>query len=558
MITFRPMTLLAAALRRRALLAAGLLALLAGRAGAQVELTHTEDAAPIPRGMMRLRITTGWTRYDQRYGANGLEPLGAELSSDSLGAAQFPLLTPIQDALKSLAGDSQLRLSLGRLVTQGDARIVTTPIALEYGLTRRLSIGVVVPVVQARRVIGLTVNASGDANVGFVPSTRRDEAAAANKSAADSYNTAATELAGLITSCQANPSDPACATYASDPAGAASARALAAQMAGAAAALGTTSATALVAPRANGAAAQEIQIQRAVLNRQLQRYLGANATQVSAVFFAPTDFSYIDLQGRDGTPGLLQGTIGGGLDSIRTVERLGIGDVSVGVQYLAIDHFQHDSLPVHGTQARLSVGVGFRFATSRADTATNLVDIGTGSGAGVELHSALDMIRGRVGGTVAARYVKSFARNVSAPLYGDPEAPFPLPSLGRRDRTEGDVLALDLTPRYLLSETFAIDLAYGLERHGATTWSAVDTPAADQPTFCAYVSCAAAAGVARTAQRAGLGLRYSTVDSYDRGAARFPFEVSFTHLTTVSGDVGIPKLSRDQIQLRIFYRLFGP
>jgi hypothetical protein len=31
--------------------------------------------------------------------------------------------------------------------------------------------------------------------------------------------------------------------------------------------------------------------------------------------------------------------------------------------------------------------------------------------------------------------------------------------------------------------------------------------------------------------------------------------VSFAHLETVSGDAGLPKSSRDQIRLRIYYRL---
>ena len=33
-----------------------------------------------------------------------------------------------------------------------------------------------------------------------------------------------------------------------------------------------------------------------------------------------------------------------------------------------------------------------------------------------------------------------------------------------------------------------------------------------------------------------------------------PIEVSFTHLETITGDPGVPALTRDQIQLRVFYR----
>ena len=63
-------------------------------------------------------------------------------------------------------------------------------------------------------------------------------------------------------------------------------------------------------------------------------------------------------------------------------------------------------------------------------------------------------------------------------------------------------------------------------------------------------------GSARTAQRVGVGIRYSTVNGYQRGRARYPIEVSFAHLETVTGDAGLAKQSREQIEIRLFYQLF--
>jgi hypothetical protein len=563
MITFRPMTLLvAASFRRIAVLATGLLACAGVRTGAQVQLTHTEDASPVPVGMLRLRVATGWTRYDQRFGTDGLTALGEELSADPLGTRQLPLLGPLETAVQSLAVSPGTRLSLGRLVTRGDARIATTPIALELGVTRRLSLGVVVPVVQTRRTITLDVNSTtgAPANVGLVPGAERGNAAAANSAAAASFSSAAQQLSALIARCTAAPSGAGCGAVAADPAGAAAATARAQQFAAAATALGSTATTVSLAPRAMGTLAVQIELQRIALNQQLDRFLGAGAARTSPVYFARTDFSYIDLQGRDGTPGLLQSALGGGLDSIRTTERIGIGDISVGAQYMVFDGFQRDSLPVRGRQARLAVGGAFRFGTGRADTASSLVDIGTGEGDAVELRSALDVIQGRLGGTIAARYVRTFARTVHGSVLGDPESGFPVPVFGNRVRSASDVIALDLTPRYLLSESFALDGHYGLERTGTATYAPVSAVAADvvQPAYCGtLVVCTIPAGRGRLAQRIGLGLRYSTVDGYARGTTRFPVEVTYTHLTTISGDPGVPKLSREQVQLRLFYRLFG-
>lgn len=563
MITFGPMTLLAVRrLRRASHLLPALLALAGAptlSAGAQSELSHLEDAAPVPRGMLRLRLANVWTTWDQRFSAGGPVPLGSDLSADPLGSAQFPRLTPIEQSIQALAADPTMRLSLGRLVTRSDARVVTTPIVFELGLTPRLSVGVTVPVVQTRRVASADVNsATGTpANVGFVQAGQRGLFARTNQAAYASYQQAAANLAALITQCRANPGAAGCVAYNADAAGAAQAQSLATAYANAIRTLGTDSTTAHVAPRAAGTFAVEIEMRRNALNAQLQRFLGGSPTQVSPVFFATTDFSYIDLQGRDGVPGLLQSNLGGGFDSLHTSERIGVGDISVGAQYLVFDRFQRDTLPLHGLQTRLAVGGAVRFATSRPDTATNLTDIGTGQGAAVEVHSALDLIHGRVGGTVGLRYLKPFARTVSAPVFGDREAPFPFPSIDAVRRTAGDVLGLELTPRFLLSETFAIDGRYGWERVSATSYAGAPDAVLNAADYCAYVSCQNTLGTARTSQRLGLGLRYSTVDAYLRGRARYPVEVSYAHLTTVSGDPGVAKESREQIQLRIYYRLFG-
>lgn len=571
MITFRHMPSLAvppsSSFRRSSprVFAAAALALLAlsGVAHAQSTLSHTEDAQPIPQGMLRFRITNGWTRFDERFAGNGmLRSLGDELSTDSLGPRQLPRLTPVEQALQTLTNDPNTRLTLGRLDVKSDARIVTTPIALEYGVTRRLSVGVVVPIVQTRRTVVATVNQDSTkrANVGYLQGTNeRSIAATTNLAVANAYTSAATQLAALIASCQTNPSGAGCAAVNANAADAAAARAAAQQFADAVrGGLGTDAATALVAPRAGSPLAAAIEQQRVALNRRLQQFLGSGAGAQSSPYFTAFDFSYIGLQGREGVPGLLGGPLGGGLDSLATADRLRLGDVEIGARYLLFDRFQYDSLPPSGRiQSRLSIGGSVRFATSATDSASNLADIPTGTGAGAEVRSALDVISGRFGGTVAARYSKQFARTQRAALVGDPNAPFPYPLFGDVSRKAGDVLALDLTPRYLLAEWFALDAHYGFERTGATTISVVNP--ADLVPICPTCALPAVSTgqPALVAQRVGFGARYSTVDSYLRGRARYPVEVSFTHLETITGSAGVPKAFTDLIQLRLYYPLLG-
>jgi hypothetical protein len=532
---------------------------LALSAQAQSPLSHLDDAAPVPSGMLRLRLANVWTRYDERFNGNGTSPLGAELSADSLGSAQLPRLLPIEASLRTLASDPALRVSLGWLHVGSNARIVTTPISLEYGVTRRLSIGLLVPLVETRRVAQATVRGEAlFANVGYVSANDRSRAAAANVLVERAYRTAADSLGTLLARCPANPGDAGCAAVNANVAGATAARARAASFADAVTTLGTTADAALIAPRASSRLADTLDARRLQLNQQLQQYLGAGMGAETSVFMAPTDFSYIDLQGRSGVPALLGGPIGGGLDSVHTTERVGFGDIAIGARFLVFDGFHKDASPPPRLQTRLVVGGAIRLATSRMDSAQSLVDIPTGDGAGAEVHSAWDVIIGHFGATVAARYAKFLGRTVQAPLIGDPEAPFPYPLFGPRKRTPGDVFGLDLTPRMLLTSSLALDGHYGLERVGATTYGpAIETPA-DPCAACQLLFPLVVDGVTKLphmAQRLGYGLRYSTVDMFARNQAPYPIEVSFAHLETIIGDNGLPRQSRDQIEVRLFYQI---
>ena len=147
----------------------------------------------------------------------------------------------------------------------------------------------------------------------------------------------------------------------------------------------------------------------------MQKYLGAiGAGASSSVFGAASAFSYIDLQGRNGTPGLLQSPLGGGLDSIQTTNKLVFNGFTISAQYLLLDHFQFDTLPVKGIQTRILVGGAFRYEPVFPDSVQRLGGIPLGDGHGIELHSAMDVIKGRLGGTVAARFVKSLPRTSRA------------------------------------------------------------------------------------------------------------------------------------------------
>ncbi|HEU4720186.1 MAG TPA: hypothetical protein VFS59_02380 [Gemmatimonadaceae bacterium] len=523
---------------------------------AQTAPSLAEDAIPIPGGWLRFSVGNAWTRYDSRFGDDGsIRALGEELSTDSLGARQLPRLAAIEGALRTLTRTPGQRLTFGRLDVRSDARIVTTPFAFEYGITRRLSLGVVVPLVQTRRSAQVRVNqrAAGDttrtSNVGILPLSARLATSAANAAIVTALARAATTLTGLLARCAQNAAATECDPVRGREADAADAARRASEFAGAVtAAYGITDSTTVIAPLTGSALAKSIESERAALAAKLLAYVPG--TVIGTLPTVTTEFSYIDLQGRFGERGLLQNTLGGGLDSIATTERIGIGDVELRARLILLDRSQRDTLPMRGVQYRLAVGGIVRFATSKPDSVRDLLDIGTGEGAGAEMRSALDVSAGRVGATVAARYAKSFARTVQVPLVGFPIGGFPNPEFGEVSRTAGDVFGLDVTPRLFVGDWLAFEGQFGLERSGAPTFDAPESPCS-----ACVVLANSVLPAERTVQHIGGGVRYSTVDAYLRGRARYPIEVSYRHLEAISGDAGAPKYFRDQIQLRIYYRV---
>ena len=508
----------------------------------------------MPKGVLRFRVTTGWSRFDERFTTTGRRTLGDEISATDLGVDQLPLLAPVETGLRALSGDASTRLSLGHLAAYSDARTVTTPIVLEYGLTRRLTVGIMVPVVQTRRSVSLSVNKDSTANVGFVPLRSRGTAATQNAAVAAAYKAAADSLAILVTRCPNNPSAAGCAAVNLNAADASSSGILARQFADAVkAALGTDTTHALIAPRKDGVLAARIEAQRAIINSRLQKYLGGSAGASTGVFTQSSSFSYIDLQGRNGTQGLLQSALGGGLDSLRTTNRLVLGGLTLGAQFLVFDHFLADTVAAPRFQSRLSVGAAVRYEALPADSAKTLGVIAATEGSALEFKSAMDVLSGIFGGTLAGHYTRFLSRAVNAPVTGDPEAFWPYPVFGPAQRTAGSILSLDVTPRVLLGESFAVDAHYGFEHAGA--------PAYDPPTVTTLggpVSTTFVTAPSRNAQRIGFGVRYSTVDTWLRGRATRPIEVSFTHLQTISGSDGVARLARDQVQVRLFFQVRPP
>ena len=121
---------------------------------------QTEFAVPLGRGQLRIDITPLWSSWDHRFqpGATGPVLISSDFTSDSLGVASLPFLQPLQNQIRSVTGLSAFTLNFGHALIALNASVRTVPIGLELGLTKRLAIGVTVPIVRSRVDASLVVD----------------------------------------------------------------------------------------------------------------------------------------------------------------------------------------------------------------------------------------------------------------------------------------------------------------------------------------------------------------------------------------------------------------
>lgn len=550
------------------LLAAGLAAavLAAAPAAGQAGLSHIENAVPVPQGMLRLGATPSWARWDSRFTGSGneTEPLGAALSAEQLGTAEIPALTTLESALRNLTGDPAFRLSLGYASAYTSVRAVVTPISLEYGVTRWFSLGVTVPIVQRHRELVLDLAAAGDSagNVGPTAAGIDAQVYAQAAQLAGEIDAATMALLQRISECAAQPATPGCEAVNADPSGAAAAAAEGTRVAASVRYVYGTSASnpgiGLVPLTGfGGAIAQRLQ----ALNASYATYLGGTPipTQTpprgAAGAVAAGDLRAL---GRRGAAGI-------GPDSLGRLSTIGIGDVEVGARLLLWDtrpaRLLRDTTSRDGARLRVLVGAIARFGTGEPAVEGEIFSVGAGDGQhDAEGSIAIDMETGtRIGATVVGRYTAQFGEVDATRMPDDRGNLSPFGPSGVGTRKLGNVLALDVSPRVWLAPSLYVAGHYGLLSRADDSYRFPLDPLADpMPPVLAGPPTLPAAATAGgyTEQRAGIGVTYSTVALWERGKVRVPIEVSYSHLETFSGSSAlVPRAGRDQIQLRLYYRL---
>lgn len=467
---------------------------------AQAGLGHVDDPGTPPAGLLRLRALTAWTRFESRFTGDTLVPLGAPWTSPALGPREIPALTGVESLVRSTSG-SAFTLSLGQSRLNAVARDVIIPLGLEYGVTNRLSVGVTVPIVQRRSTLLFLLDSTG-ANVGPNPHRTSSAASQLNNQVQAEFANAIAQLQQRLQTCQNTPTAPGCSSLAGREAEAQQLIQVSQSFASDVAALfgSGASAGAAFVPRAQSAAQADIGLRIADFNTRYRDLLAANVDLLRAVPAAAG--------GPAGSAELRQYVIDElGRDSLNTQERLGIGDVEIGAKFRFVDAPPSETRRI-GVRAAAAAAV--RLPTGSRLSPTEVADLRLGAGVVVaDSRLLIDAQAGRFGVLAAGHLAVAVTRDAQA--------------TDARDRRWVEV---HVAPRFHFSGPMAI--------HGAYSLRSADVSGGDQ--------------------LVGGGVSFSTLAQYRSGRG-VPIEMRFTHLEALTGDAGRPKLSRDQIEVRLYYRL---
>ncbi|HWL39017.1 MAG TPA: hypothetical protein VNO75_02170 [Gemmatimonadaceae bacterium] len=536
-------------------------------AAAQRVLGIGDDALVLPRGVLRVRTLGQWTSFNERFGLNtpgradgSLEPLGIDFALDTVGVREFPNLATLEAGLRLLTGDPNFGLTLGSTRLDLRGTVTAIPLVIEAGLTSRFSIGVQIPYVQTRNSASFLVNPLGrEGNLGFNPALGLPAAVAQNAAMFAQFSTAAATLQGSIDACRANPAaSPSCPALLAQEA---NARALIASSTLFAGGVNQIYSTSPFVPIRSTAAQLAIEARVAAF-RALYQSFGVNSIAASTTgpFASQNTLTLADAQTI-----LTDPDFGVAADPIRTVERSHVGDIDVGGKFLLLDTFGNTTaarMQPQGLNFRASVGGVVRLPTGQAESPNNFIDIGGGQGqTDLEGRVFADVLVGsRFWQSFVMRYNNQLADEQVMRITDLPNRNLaPLYRRQKVKRNLGNIFEFETTPRVVVNDFFSVSGHYVYRSKSEDKYEGTFVIPAAVTGF-SDVTLNAATLNLETEQkehRLGGGLSFSNLYSFDQKRARIPFEVTYLHWQTVKGQGNVPKAFTDQIQLRLYARLFG-
>ncbi|HEX2210933.1 MAG TPA: hypothetical protein VHG93_24840 [Longimicrobium sp.] len=278
---------------------------------------------------------------------------------------------------------------------------------------------------------------------------------------------------------------------------------------------------------------------------ELQSRLRArNASDTLVLPTRPVNFE--ELLARPGLRALLTDQEAAALGIASTRRPYHLGDVQLGARFLLIRGPAGWPYPdsVVRRSLRTAVGVRARFPTGSGDTrlATELPPGSGHFGVGVDVLNDLFLSR-RWYVNVAASGDWLLPADVSRQVFTAGQ-PFPVDStLGTLRRSPGPRVSLSITPRWRLTDEISFSGEYALLAQARTRYEAEGDSLL--PSIFEWRTGGAMHAL-------GLGLRYSSLQSFARGRAKVPFELALTASQAVVGTVQAPDAFSVRFTARVF------
>jgi hypothetical protein len=538
-------------------------------ASAQRVLGIGDDALVLPAGVFRLRTIGNWTWFNERYGKDtpgrpdgALEPLGIDFTLDTIGVKQFPNLATLQAGLQQLTGNPIWFATLGNTVVNLRDHVVAYPFVFEAGLSKRFSIGIQVPYVHTQTSSFFNVNTSGtQGNLGFNPAAFGVAAATTQNTTFNTqFTNAANALEGSLAACTANPAaSPACPALLANRA---NATALIANSRAFAGGVNQIYSTSPFVPIVGTDAQLSIEARTQAFKALYSTFLGAgNPITTNGPFASQSRLSV-----RDAQTILTDPAFGIAAAPLISNSKSHIGDIDVGGKFSIYDSFGGSTearMTPSGLNFRSAVGVTFRLPTGQIESPDMFTDIGTGRKA--------TTVEGRWFGDILAgsRFWESFIVRFNKPFGDDQDMRIidlpneelaPLYRKQKVHRQLGTTFEFETAPRIVVNDFLAISGWYLYRNHKEDDYTGTFTIPAAVTGFSDLTIDAATLDLetAQTEHRLGGGISYSNLFAFEQGKAKIPFEVQYLHWQTVKGAGGNqPKFFTDQIQLRLYARIFG-
>ena len=493
----------------------------------------------VPKGRIRVDLLGQFQSWDHRFNDGTKEEAAGDFNRSVMDRRFVPGLGAAEDHLRKITGLNNLALSLGKSTSSYLVNYGTTGFGGAFGLTRRITLHGMVPIIEVKIEPRFLIDSSGNAT--FNPAS----ALAANPFAAGQTAQFLTQLAAALNALRTKL---AAGEYHKDPA------------------------LELLA-QSTLARGEELRAELAALLQAPDGYFAPRAASDAgrAVFQAIADFrtelEALNITSLNQQPALSSSPFSADLFDTYLTSASGpirsrpltevpslshLGDIEVGVSFGLVDHFPSARI---GAGFRAVVDATVRLRTAKLDSPDRFMDLGTGDRQpDVDVSVVADYASRRLGVRMSGGYNLQLPGNQNRRVsrYDAPIAP--LNTLAAVQRDPGDVIRVSAQPFFRLATYLSLFGSVDFWKRQRDTYSYV----AGQPAIAGVDIDVLADGSASDALMLAGGISYSHTGFTKRGEMKLPMDASIRYQRIARSKSGIlPDASSVRIDLRFYRRVFG-